>query len=152
MENILLRHFLATLSYRTTLAIKDAPSHYPDFDMGKGVRKPVEILNHITFLMGYVIHCYVGIDLDDFRIMRSWDLEVSRFYNTLEKVDQILSEEIIPKTRSVEQLLQGPFSDAMTHVGQLTFMRRLADSPMPYENYMNANIRIGLLYPEDESL
>jgi hypothetical protein len=148
MESPILRHFIATLSYRTTQALQDAPPHYPFLDIGKGVRKPIEILNHMTFLMGYTIHCYQTIDLDDFRQLKSWELEVNGFYKTLEKLDRILDEGMAPIARSEEQLIQGPLSDAMTHVGQLTLMRRLADSPISYENFMEANIRHGHIYPE----
>jgi hypothetical protein len=149
MENDILRHFLATLSYRTTRAIQDVPSSFPTLDIGSNARKPIEILNHMTFLMGYVIHCYKGIDLDDFRHLKNWEIEKKRFYETLEKLDLILSEGATPSERSVEQLIQGPFSDAMTHVGQLTLMRRLAESPTTYENFLNSNIHKGLLYPEN---
>ncbi len=39
-----------------------------------------------------------------------------------------------------EILLQGPFSDAMTHAGQLALLRRLAGSPVPPENFIFADI------------
>jgi hypothetical protein len=42
---------------------------------------------------------------------------------------------------STEQLLQGPFADTLTHVGQLAMLRRLADSPVPPENFIYADIR-----------
>jgi hypothetical protein len=41
---------------------------------------------------------------------------------------------------SPERLLQGPFSDAMTHAGQLAMLRRLAGSPVPPENFIVAAI------------
>ncbi|HEV8365019.1 MAG TPA: hypothetical protein VGQ52_16005 [Gemmatimonadaceae bacterium] len=50
----LLRHFLAAIAYRTQKALRGAPARYPDFDAGKQVRTPVEILRHMTSLMGYV--------------------------------------------------------------------------------------------------
>ena len=149
MESELLRHFLATLSYRTTRAIQDVPPHFPTLDIGKNARKPIEILNHMTFLMAYVIHCYEGIDLDEFRHLKTWEIETNLFYETLEKLDLILSEGVTPSERSVEQLIQGPFSDAMTHVGQLTLMRRLADAPTTYENFMSSNIHKGLIDPKN---
>jgi hypothetical protein len=49
---------------------------------------------------------------------------------------------------STEQLLQGPFSDVMTHVGQLALLRRLADDPIPPENFVYADIRRDRLGPE----
>ena len=39
-----------------------------------------------------------------------------------------------------EILLQGPFSDAMTHAGQLALLRRLAGSPIPPEDFVFAHI------------
>ena len=37
-------------------------------------------------------------------------------------------------------LLQGTFSDAMTHAGQLALLRRLAGSPVPSENFVFADV------------
>jgi hypothetical protein len=48
---------------------------------------------------------------------------------------------------TAERLLQGPFSDAMTHAGQLALLRRLAGSPVPPENFHFAAVhtdRLGL--------
>lgn len=39
-----------------------------------------------------------------------------------------------------EQLLQGPFGDAMTHAGQLAMLRRLAGCPVPPENFIQAAV------------
>jgi hypothetical protein len=49
------------------------------------------------------------------------------------------------------QLLQGPFSDVMTHIGQLSMLRRLYGSPVPPENFIYADIsasRLGKDQPE----
>jgi hypothetical protein len=59
---------------------------------------------------------------------------------------------------SPERLLQGPFSDAMTHAGQLAMLRRLAGVPVPPENFIVADIkaeRLGVeqaepVSPDDE--
>jgi hypothetical protein len=39
-----------------------------------------------------------------------------------------------------EQMLQGQFSDAMTHAGQLAMLRRLYGSPVASENFIHAAI------------
>ncbi|MED1205772.1 hypothetical protein [Heyndrickxia acidicola] len=147
MKNDLLRHFLASLSYRATQAIQEVPSHFSHLELGNEVRKPIEILNHITFLMAYTIHCFQEIPLEDYRKMKNWEQEVQAFYETAEKLDHILEKDLTPSIRTYEQLIQGPFSDAMTHVGQLSMMRRLADAPVKYENFMEADIRKGFIYP-----
>jgi len=41
---------------------------------------------------------------------------------------------------SDEQFLHGPLADAMTHVGQLAFLRRLYGDPVPPENFIFADI------------
>ena len=40
-------------------------------------------------------------------------------------------------------LFQGPIADALTHVGQIAMMRRLAGVPMKGENYARAEIVAG---------
>ncbi len=47
-----------------------------------------------------------------------------------------------------EILLQGPFSDAMTHAGQLAMLRRLAGTPVPPENFIFAAISVTNLGPD----
>jgi hypothetical protein len=46
-----------------------------------------------------------------------------------------------------ERLLQGPFSDAMTHAGQLAMLRRLSGSPIPPENFIEAAVDAANLGP-----
>ena len=45
-----------------------------------------------------------------------------------------------PSDVSLEAILQGPLSDAMTHSGQLALIRRLAGYPVEPENFMRAHI------------
>jgi hypothetical protein len=40
-------------------------------------------------------------------------------------------------------LFQGPVADALTHVGQINILRRLARAPVKGENYYAAAIEIG---------
>jgi hypothetical protein len=47
-----------------------------------------------------------------------------------------------------ERLLHGPFSDAMTHAGQLAVLRRLAGSPVPPENFIEAAVDPANLGPD----
>ena len=51
------------------------------------------------------------------------------------------------RRRGTTRLFQGPIADALTHVGQLAMMRRLAGAPMRGQNYSRADIvagRVGL--------
>jgi hypothetical protein len=48
-----------------------------------------------------------------------------------------------PSEAPEERLFQGPVADALTHVGQLAMLRRMAGAPMRGENYFVAKIRVG---------
>jgi len=67
--------------------------------------------------------------------------EIARFHQTIEDLARDL-ESGAPLLEGIteEQLLQGPFSDAMTHAGQLAMLRRLAGVPIPPENFVFADI------------
>jgi hypothetical protein len=45
----------------------------------------------------------------------------------------------------VERLFQGPVADALTHVGQIAMLRRMAGAPIRGENYFKAEIAVGRL-------
>jgi len=140
-KNEMLRHFLASIAYRTTKAIKNAPETYPNFHIGKGVRTPLRILHHITGVLTYAHSFFEHYDTTYFNI-KSWDAEVDEFYNILSKLDKSFQEKN-PNEVTEEQLLQGPLSDSMAHIGQLLILRRMADSPVSSENFIFADIKKG---------
>ena len=47
------------------------------------------------------------------------------------------------RSGSAESLFQGPVADALTHIGQVAMLRRLAGDPIKGENYAKAEIMIG---------
>ena len=145
-KNEMLRHFLASIAYRATKAIKNAPEAYPSLDIGKRVRTPLGILHHITGVLTYAHSFFEHYDTTHLGI-ESWDAEVEEFYNILSKLDKSLQEQN-PNKVTQEQLLQGPLSDSMAHIGQLLMLRRMADSPIPSENFIYADIRKGEVGPD----
>jgi hypothetical protein len=48
-----------------------------------------------------------------------------------------------PLPVSMERLFQDPIADALTHVGQIAMLRRMAGCPSRAENYYVADIAIG---------
>jgi hypothetical protein len=79
--------------------------------------------------------------------------EVDRFHQILEDVSQLLEAESSLQGITDLQLLQGPFSDVMTHIGQLSLLRRLYGSPVPPENFVFADIsanRLGKDQPDPQ--
>ena len=140
-DRTLLRHFLAAIAYRTQKALRDAPDHYPTFSAGNRVRTPVELIRHMTSLMGYVRTFFVGgsypVKPDP---LPTFTEEIARFHEMLGAVGELLKSDA-PCELTTEQLLQGPFADTMTHVGQLAMLRRLADAPVAPENFIYADVR-----------
>jgi hypothetical protein len=140
-DRALLRHWLAAIAYRTQKALRDAPEHYPAFSAGHDARTPVEILRHMTSLMGYTRTLFLGGSYP----MRpdplpTFAAEIERFHEMVGAVGELLANGTPLLEISIEQLLQGPLADTMTHVGQLAMLRRLADAPVAPENFIFARI------------
>jgi hypothetical protein len=68
-----------------------------------------------------------------------WDEEVSRFFSAAGRLDSYLASDA-PLACPVEKLIQGPVGDALTHVGQIVMLRRMAGSPVRAESYFTAEI------------
>jgi len=142
----LLRRFLAALAYRTQKALRDAPADFGDFRAAPGVRTPRELLRHMTSVLGYARTFLIG---GSYEAAPLPDLpgEVLRFHEMLESLGEFVAAADAPAV-SPEQLLQGPFADAMTHAGQLAILRRLAGSPVAAENFLKAEISAEHLGPD----
>ena len=144
----LLRHALATLAYRGGKAVRGAPDSFASFHLAATSRTPVQILAHLGDLLDWALSLARGQEAWRNSPPLAWQDEVSRFYDGLARLDaQLAAEE--PKA-SVEQLFQGPIADALTHVGQLALLRRLAGSPVRGENYLRAGIAAGRVGPQQE--
>jgi hypothetical protein len=146
-KHALLHHFLAALAYRTQKALRGAPAEFASFRAGLKVRTPHELIRHMDDVLGYSRTFFIGGSYrsPEFRDFRG---AVVHFHETL--ADVAWHIELGTKLRDVtpEVLLQGPFSDAMTHAGQLALLRRLAGSPVPPENFVFADIQSANLGPD----
>jgi hypothetical protein len=136
----LLRHTLAALAYRTTRALEGAPDSFATFE-GAG-RKPVVILAHMGDLFDWALNMAAGKPAWHNSDPLSWNQEKQRFFAALGAFDAYLSS-AQPLHAEIERLIQGPATDALTHVGQLAMMRRLAGSPTCGENFYVAAIAAG---------
>ena len=138
----LLRHVLATIAYRGGKALRGAPDSFATFRAGDSSRTPVEILAHMGDLFAWALSISQGAAKWTPSPPMAWQAEVERFFNTLAALDAHLAAGG-PLPCSAEQIFQGPFADALTHVGQLTMLRRMAGVPIRGENYFVANIAAG---------
>jgi hypothetical protein len=144
-KRVLLRHTLATVAYRTARALDGAPEDFAVFD--GAARLPVEILAHMGDLFDWALSMANGQRQWHESQPRGWAEEKQRFFAALEAFDAYLaSGESIHA--EIERLFQGPVADALTHVGQLAMLRRLAGSPARGENFFVAAIGAGQVSEE----
>lgn len=135
----MLRHFLGALAYRTQKALRDAPEDFALFEAGGGVRTPKELVRHMASVLGYARTFFIGGSYWP-EPLATFDEEVERFHQNLADLrDEIDSNKPLIDTTE-ERMLQGPFSDAMTHAGQLAMLRRLHGQPVPSENFIMADV------------
>src|ERR1022692_2023141 len=138
----LLRHTLATLAYRGAKAVRSVPEGFAVFHAAEGVRAPGQILAHIGDLMDWGLSIAIGKrEWHDSKPM-AWEKEVERFFAALKKFDDFLASSE-PVQAPLEKLFQGPIADALTHVGQIAILRRLAGEPVKGESYYDAEITVG---------
>lgn len=138
----LLRHTLATLAYRAGKVLRDAPEGFAAFSAGESTRTPAEILAHMGDLLGWALAMADDAPRRNAESPLPWDREIARFFAALERLDRRLAEGD-PLAISPERLFQGPIADALTHVGQLAMLRRLAGAPVARESYARAEIEVG---------
>lgn len=146
-KRALLRHTLATLAYRGAKALRGAPRDFAQFHPGQASRSAGEILAHIGDLLDWAVAMANGRPSWNDSQPLLWDAEVRRFFAGIARFDERLRQEA-ELGETCEKLFQGPVADALTHVGQLTMMRRLADAPIRGENYHRAEIVVGRVGPE----
>lgn len=148
-QRSMLRHFLAAIAYRTQKAVRDAPSTFGDFEAGNQTRSPHHLVAHMDSVLGYALTHFEGAD-ETYRNdpLPSFDDEVARFHGKLEALARHFEAATPFRGTTAERMLQGPFSDVMTHAGQLAMLRRLSGSPVAPENFIVANIDADNLSPQ----
>jgi hypothetical protein len=136
------RHTLATIAYRACKAMRGAPAGFETFSAGPGSRTAGQILAHLGDLFEWSTRMADGDQ--SFRPAQpvEWHAGVTRFFAALESFDRRVADEK-PTAISMRRLFQGPISDALTHIGQISLLRRLAGSPIRGEVYPLAKIEIG---------
>jgi hypothetical protein len=136
----LLRHFLAALAYRTQKALRGAPVGFGSFHEANHVRTPAQIVCHMTNVLGYARTFFVGGSYQAAGLP-SLHEELERFHGMLADLGRHIERgSPLLDGMTAERLLQGPFSDAMTHAGQLAMLRRLAGASVAPENFVFAQI------------
>ncbi len=145
-----LRHTVATLVYRGGKAIASPPAGFSSFSINETSRTPGQILAHIGDLLDWALSIAAGDQKWHNSKPQSWDDDVARFFTGLEALDSYLASDA-PLGAEPEKLFQGAIADALTHVGQIAMLRRMAGGPVKGENYFVAEIEAGRVGPEQSS-
>lgn len=138
----MLRHTVATLAYRGSKAMRGAPPEFAGYRSAPDSRTPAEILAHMGDLFDWALWMCDGRQEWHDSPPLPWDEGVARWFAALEAFDRRLSSGE-PLGFPAEKIFQGPIADALTHVGQLAMLRRMAGCKMRGENYFNAKIAVG---------
>jgi hypothetical protein len=138
---------LATLAYRGSKAIRNAPPGFGSFRAEGSLNTPVMLLAHIGDLIAWGHRWCQGDPGYQVSEPLAWEDEVKRFHETLKRFDQYLESDQ-PVHPPVEALFQAPIADALTHIGQLALLRRMAGDPVLGEAYRLAEIVPGRVGPE----
>jgi hypothetical protein len=138
----LLRHTVATVAYRGGKALRETPESFAAFVIADYPRTPARILAHMGDLFDWALSMARGEQVWHDSKSLDWNAEVARFFASLKKFDDYLASPE-PLHCAAEGLFQGPIADALTHIGQIAMLRRLASCAIKGENYFKAEIMTG---------
>jgi len=138
----LLRHIVATIAYRGAKAVRGAPASFAAYSPDGSPRTAGRILAHLGDLFDWALSQARGAEAWNDSTPLEWDAERDRFFAALQRFDDYLASDG-PLAMPAERLFQGPLADALTHVGQLAMLRRLAGAKIKGENYSRAEIVAG---------
>jgi hypothetical protein len=138
----MLRHTLATLAYRAAKAVRGAPDGFGDFRASPTSRTPSQILAHLCDLMDWALTQARGQQAWADTAPGSWPEDTARLFKAMRDLDDYLASGE-PLGYEAAQIFQGGIADALTHVGQINFLRRMFGHPVRGENYFRADITTG---------
>ncbi|MGB3180765.1 MAG: hypothetical protein WBB45_05210 [Cyclobacteriaceae bacterium] len=144
MKNELLRHIISTIRYRFDKSVRGSKEAFADFSLGRESRSPAEIVHHMYDVI-YSTRVFIeqeSLPAGEIQLLGFED-EIDRFNLELGKIDRLLEERSLDINYS-KRLVQGPFSDVLTHIGQLAMLQRLTGNPIDGEDFSGSNIKTGL--------
>ena len=138
----MLRHSLATVAYRGSKAMRGATKDFAGFRAPNSCRTPAELLAHLGDLFDWSLTQAQGEPKWQESPVLPWDQGKARFFASLKAFDDFLASDA-PLQFSAEKIFQGPIADALTHIGQIAILRRIARIPTRGENLVVAEITEG---------
>lgn len=155
----LVHEYLVVLAFRFHHVTEGAPDRFGDFEAGSGVRTPSFLVRHMTGLILWVADQYAPGAKTDLAELSFRD-ECTRFLDAVRDLDRAFAAStrsgasladgdgaaLAPSASAsaseltFDQLWRGPLTDAMTHVGQLATLRRLAGDPVDRVRYWQVDM------------
>ena len=137
-----LRHVVATVAYRGGKAMRGAPAGFAEFHASDTTRTPGQILAHLGDLLDWALSQVSGKEKWSDSKPIAWDDGAKRFFASLKALDDYIGSDAALSC-TPEKLFQGALADMLTHIGQISMLRRLAGSRVRAENYSRAEIVVG---------
>jgi hypothetical protein len=137
------RHLLATIAYRFHFAVGDLDEELARRDPGAGARSCAGLTAHCVQVLHLARRAFRPDTPAPSVEESDWEELRRAFHRQLEALDGHLRRGDRPRDPDLTVLLQGPFADVLTHIGQMNLLRRLLGRPAPAQSYLHAPVRIG---------
>jgi len=108
-------------------AMRGAPAGFAEFHASDTTRTPGQILAHLGDLLDWALSQSVGKRSGATRNRIAWDDGAKRFFASLKALDDYIGSDAALSC-TPEKLFQGALADMLTHIGQISMLRRLAGS------------------------
>ena len=146
----LLRHTLATVAYRGGKALRTRLLNSPRFARARRLAHRWRFSRTSAICLVGQRQLPEGNKNGKAPSRRSGNRKLARFFAGLNELDQFLAS-AEPLGCSAQQLFQGPIADALTHIGQIAMLRRMAGTPVRGENFFIAEITAGRVGAEQSA-
>lgn len=145
-ERAIVRRCVAAISYRCEAALSGASDGFWQFEAGQGVRTPQALVHHVASLLFWTCEL-MGAERGDPGGGDDAAAEHRRLRLAVGRLDRVVQGADLTSA-DVGTAMQGPLADALTHVGQLALLRRLAGETMARHNYSQVDMRLDAAAPE----
>ncbi|MCL6596675.1 MAG: DinB family protein [Firmicutes bacterium] len=144
----MLRRLVASIGYRAARAIDGVPEAFAAFSPAPDARTPLALVEHVAELVEWSARLLEGAGEGTRAAaaprppgIASWSEATARLAAAVRRLDGAVAGADLGAA-DVGRIVQGPLADALTHVGQLAYLRRLAGWPMPRQNYFRADMNL----------
>lgn len=117
--------------YRFDKCVVTLSNDFLNLQLENGCRTPKEIIKHLVDVTNY------GISILEIKNEMKVDNECTYIRSNLTQIITFSVQNEISDIQKI-QLINGPLSDTLTHIGQLAILRRVLGNPIDWEDYTNA--------------